>query len=128
MPSSAIEHSQLVPLVTQRARWCVLRRFAFQGIERRAYDQALSPALVLANAVHQALERFVGLPPSDRAEATLHQALRSVWREHAKPGLFGSREEEAECGRSALAMLSRFAAPRHHHQARRARASGYRAA
>jgi putative RecB family exonuclease len=71
--------------------------------------QEPGPALTLGNAVHHALERFFGLPPAERSEATLHKALRAVWRQHVKPGTFASREAEAECGRSALAMLSLFA-------------------
>jgi RecB family exonuclease len=58
--------------------------------------------------VHHALERFFGLPAADRSQASLHNALRSVWRQHVKPRVFGSREEEAEYGRTALAMLTAF--------------------
>lgn len=66
-------------------------------------------ALILGNAVHHALERFFGLPVADRGQATLHRALRSVWRQHAPRTAFASREEEVDLGRSALTMLSSFA-------------------
>lgn len=106
-PKCTARPARLSPSALDRYRTCP-RRFAYQDLDRREFDRGASPALVLGNAVHHALERFFGLPPADRSEQQLHTALRSVWKQHAKPGVFTSREAEAECGRTALAMLRTF--------------------
>jgi RecB family exonuclease len=64
--------------------------------------------LVIGNAVHGALAAFFGLAPDVRDLDVLHRCLRTVWKEHAPPGTFASREEEGDHGRSALALLTSF--------------------
>jgi putative RecB family exonuclease len=67
--------------------------------------------LMLGNAVHAALYMFFGLRPGVREplEERLHQCLRRVWREQAKPGVFANVEEERVYGLRGLELLSTFA-------------------
>jgi RecB family exonuclease len=63
---------------------------------------------VVGKAVHAALETFFGLAVEHRDRERLGICLRATWRRHAPPGTFSTREEEAEAGRAALALLERF--------------------
>lgn len=58
--------------------------------------------------MHDALNRFYGLPQEERRPENLERALRSVWCEHRKPGTFSGRDEERTFGLQALEMLRRF--------------------
>lgn len=85
------------------------KQFLLADLERVPRIEQPSPVLVQANAVHHALERFYGLPLTERRPENLVRALRSVWPRHRRAGAFCSREEEARYGGEALAMLERFA-------------------
>ena len=102
--------SRLSPAALNRFRTCE-QQFFFADIERVPRREEPNPLLAQGNAVHAALERFFGLRPEDRDPAvdSLHQALRSQWRAHCKPGTFISGDQEIEFGRSALSLLSSFA-------------------
>lgn len=70
-----------------------------------------SPVLMLGNAVHGALDKFFGLPLTDREPVvpTLHRCLRSVWPTHRRPDTFATVDEERDYGETGLRLLSRFA-------------------
>jgi len=108
LPTGAkVRPPRLSPSAIDRYRGCP-RAYWFSNVERARGTSSSSSALVIGNAIHHALERFFGLPLTDRSAPALEQALRSVWPSHRKPGTFGSREEEAFAGRSALELLQRF--------------------
>jgi putative RecB family exonuclease len=99
---------RLSPTAIDIYRTCPQQFFlAYIAHERR--EQPTGPNLVLANAVHHALERFYGLPPADRSPEALGQWLRAVWPEHRARHPFHSQAEEREWGLKALAMLERYA-------------------
>lgn len=98
---------RLSPSALERYRACP-KRFWFQDIKRIRVDEARSPVLAQANALHHALERFYGLPPDYRSGEALRQALRAVWSQH-RAGAFSSPEEEVRYGEEALQMLDSFA-------------------
>lgn len=100
--------SRLSPSALGRYRSCP-RSFLLTDIERVPRGGEASPILVQGNAVHHALERFFGLPPTDRQPENLERALRAVWPEHRVPGAFSTKEEEANFGREAIAMLHGYA-------------------
>lgn len=101
---------RISPTAIARYRSCP-RAAWFQYVARTPRIEQPSPALVVGNAVHAALERFFGLPPGDRAPAAevLARCLRSVWPKHRTAGAFLSREEEGDWGRQGLRMLADFA-------------------
>jgi hypothetical protein len=75
------------------------KQFEFAYLLRPQIEEALSPHLVLGNAVHAALAFFYRLPVEQQTERALHQALRHHWaliphREQA----FLDREEERSWG------------------------------
>lgn len=100
--------ARLSPSALDRYRTCP-RSFLLHEVQRKARQQKPSPLFAQGSAVHHALERFFGLPVEDRSTETLHQALRWAWPQHRKPGSFSSKEQEADYGRAALAMLTAFA-------------------
>ena len=85
------------------------KAFEYRYVLKEEGRDRPSPVLVVGNAVHGALERFYGLPAEDRIEENLHLALRSVWKANQRPGAFIDVAEEAQAGRDALAMLTRYA-------------------
>lgn len=98
---------RLSPSALERYRACP-RSFLLTDVERVAPKQDASPILASANAIHAALQRFYGLAVEDRSLDVLHRALRHVWP-LCRTDAFTSREEEAEAGRSALALLTTYA-------------------
>jgi putative RecB family exonuclease len=90
-----------------RYRTCP-KQFQFVDIERVRAPERGSPILTQGNAVHDALNRFYGLPQEERRPENLERALRSVWCEHRKPDTFSGRDEERTFGLQALEMLRRF--------------------
>jgi putative RecB family exonuclease len=96
--------ARLSPTAIGRYRVCP-KSFFLTDIERIPRSNEASPILAQGNAVHHALERFFGLPATDRHPDNLERALRSVWHEHRKPGSFTNREEEASFGQAAVKML-----------------------
>ena len=106
-PRGKWSRGRLSPSAIDRYRRCP-RQFWFQHVAGNRPAERPSPMLVQANAVHHALERFFGLPVDDRTVENLHRALRSVWPQHRRRDSFSSREQEADFGRGALAMLSVF--------------------
>lgn len=98
---------RLSPAALTRYRTCP-KSYWFADVERLPRDERPSPVLAQANAVHEALKLFYGLPPEDRSATTIAAALRTIWRKYAAPGVFGNREAEASYGRDALAMLVRY--------------------
>jgi RecB family exonuclease len=87
------------------------RRVWFRRIAQVRIEDESSQVLMLGNAVHAALYMFFGLRPGKRdpVKERLHQCLRKVWREHAKPGVFANVEEERVYGLRGLELLSTFA-------------------
>jgi RecB family exonuclease len=85
------------------------KQFWFANIERAPSDQEPGPQLAQGNAVHHALERFMGLAPESRDPDAAERALRAVWCQHRNSATFVSREEEASFGLEALRMVRRFA-------------------
>ena len=98
---------RLSPSAISRYRTCP-RQFLYADLERVPQGDS-SPALVVGAAIHDALDRFYGLPLSERQAENLERALRAVWPKHKKPDSFASLDEEISFGRSALQMLGRFA-------------------
>lgn len=101
---------RISPSAIVRYRSCP-RAAWFQYVARVPRVEQPNAALVLGNALHAALERFLGLPPADREPAPeiLARCLRSVWPKHRVAGAFLSRDEEADWGRQGLRMLAAFA-------------------
>lgn len=98
---------RLSPSALGRYRICP-KQFRLVDIERVRGPERGSPILTQGNAVHDALNRFFGLPLEARQPENLERALRSVWCDHRKPGTFSGRDEERDFGVQALEMLSRF--------------------
>jgi RecB family exonuclease len=97
----------LSPSAIDRFRSCH-RQFLLADLERRPRRDEPSESLVVANAVHHALELFFGLEPAERKPAVLELALRHVWPRHRNGAEFLSREHEAAVGRSALELVRRY--------------------
>src|SRR5579884_3108611 len=100
-------HLRISPGAATRFRTCP-KSYYFQDVERLPRDERGSPQLAQGNAVHEALRLFYGLAPEDRSQGAIVSALRTVWRRHAKPQLFGNSEAEAAYGRDAIDMLCRY--------------------
>ena len=86
------------------------RRYRFEYVERlgRRYKRA-RPHLVMGAHVHETLRvLYTRVPPDRRSPEIAERILRRVWRT-ARVG-FSSREQEAEFGQRALAMVRRFCA------------------
>jgi RecB family exonuclease len=99
----------LSPSAIDRYRVCP-RQFLLVDLERRRQRETPSESLVIANAVHEALELFFGLEPAERDPALLELALRHVWPKHRRGIVFLSREHEAAVGRKALDLVQRYPA------------------
>lgn len=99
--------ARLSPSALDRFRTCP-RSFRLHDVDRSPRQERSNPSFVQGSAVHHALERFFGLPVEDRSTDSMHQALRWAWPQHRKPDSFSSRDQEADVGRGALAMLSEF--------------------
>lgn len=84
------------------------KQFWFTDIERLPQGPP-GPILAQGTAVHEALERLMGLPLEQRSAETAERALRAVWCKHRTGLTFSSREDEAAFGREALDMVRRFA-------------------
>jgi RecB family exonuclease len=97
---------RLSPTSLDRYRACP-RRFLWQDIERRPFEELTTPETVLGTAVHKALENFFRLDVQKRDLETLHRQLRDAWKKH-RGTTFASKEEEKHWGRQALALLSQF--------------------
>lgn len=73
-----------------------------------------SKVLVKGSLVHDTLDAFFDLAPSDRSIDVLHDTLRGKWRRMRKQrqnlGLFSSREEERQWGLECLHLLDNYAA------------------
>lgn len=100
--------SRLSPSALDRFRRCP-KQFFLQDVERTPRLNEASPVLAQANAIHDALAQFFGLPRESRAPENLERALRAVWRRNCKPGSFRSVAEEVSYGVGAIEMLRRFA-------------------
>jgi RecB family exonuclease len=86
------------------------RQFEFAYLLRPEVKEALSPHLVVGNAVHDALAFLYRLPVEERSEAALHQALRHHWaRIPDRDQAFLTEDEEREWGLSTLRSLSDYA-------------------
>lgn len=97
----------LSPTAIDRYRTCP-QQFLLADLERRPRREAPSESLVVANAVHEALELFFGLEPDERDPLLLETALRHVWPRHRGNVVFLSREHEAAVGRAALDLVQRY--------------------
>jgi RecB family exonuclease len=97
----------LSPSALDRYRACP-RQFLLADLERRPRREAPSESLVIANAVHEALELFFGLEPEERDPLLLEMALRHAWPRHRRGVVFLSREHEAAVGRSALELVEGY--------------------
>lgn len=102
---------RISPSAIARYRQCP-RAVWFQYIAQVPRRDRPSPSLAVGNAVHDALDKFFGLPVAcrDPADEMLARCLRSVWARHRRPDTFETREEERDYGLHALELLSRFAA------------------
>ncbi|MBA3841768.1 MAG: PD-(D/E)XK nuclease family protein [Actinobacteria bacterium] len=98
---------KISPSKATRFRTCP-KHYYFQDVERLPVEQRPSPQLAQGNAVHDALRLFYSIAPEDRSQQSIVAALKTVWRKHAKPEVFGNREAEAAYGRDAIDMLSRY--------------------
>ena len=98
---------RISPAAIDRYRRCP-RAVYLQYVVRVPRMERPSPVLMVGNAVHAALERFFGLPVTDRSEEVLHRCLRSVWAEHRRPDTFATIEEERDWGHVALRQLADF--------------------
>lgn len=105
MTSFAIPR-RLSPSSLDRYRSCP-RRFLWQDIERRPFEQRATPESILGTTVHKALERFFRLDVEKRDLETLHGYLRWAWRKH-RGDTFASKDEERAWGEQALALLAQF--------------------
>jgi putative RecB family exonuclease len=99
---------RLSPSALEKFRSCP-KAFRYQYVDKAEGDDRPGAVLAVGNAVHHALECFYGLPGEHRTLENLHQALRSVWGRHRKPGCFRDELEEIEYGQQALETLARFA-------------------
>ena len=98
---------RLSPAAATRFRSCP-KSYWFQDVERLPREQRPSPVLAQANAIHDALRLFYSLAPVDRDQDAIVAALRTVWRNNAKPEVFGNREAEMSYGRDAIEMLKGY--------------------
>jgi RecB family exonuclease len=86
------------------------KQFEFAYLLRPEVEEALSPHLVVGNAVHEALAFLYRLPVEERSEAALHQALRHHWaRIPHRDQAFITESEEREWGLRTLDSLSDYA-------------------
>lgn len=86
------------------------KQFEFAYLLKPEIEEAMSPHLVLGNAVHAALAFVYRLPVEQRTEATLHQALRHHWaRIDDRDQAFINRDEERSWGLRGLDALSDYA-------------------
>lgn len=104
--TSLVIPRRLSPSSLDRYRTCP-RRFLWQDIERRPYEEQATPEALLGTAVHKALERFFRLDVERRDLKTLHEYLRWAWRKHRR-NTFVSTDEERAFGEQALALLAQF--------------------
>lgn len=95
------------PAAATRFRTCP-KSYWFQDVERLPRDERSSPVLAQGNAVHDALRLFFSVAPEDRSQEAIIAALKTVWRRHAKPEVFGNPEAEASYGHDAIDMLRRY--------------------
>ena len=87
------------------------KQFEFAYLLRPEVEEALSPHLVVGNAVHEALAFLYRLPVDERSESALHQALRHHWaRIPDRDQAFLTEGEEREWGLRTLRSLSDYAA------------------
>jgi len=70
------------------------RKVFFSHLVRAPRREKTAIPLVIGNAIHEALEKFFGLDPTQRDLARLATCLRSVWRRHAPVGTFAGTDEE----------------------------------
>ena len=86
------------------------KQFEFAYLLRPEVEEALSPHLVVGNAVHEALAFLYRLPVEERSETALHQALRHHWaRIPHRDQAFITESEEREWGLRTLRSLSDYA-------------------
>lgn len=97
---------RLAPSLIARYRGCP-RAVAFELTQPKAPFKT-TPALMLGNAVHDALRKFFGLRVAERQLAVLEDCLRSAWPRHRQQGLFADRDEEGYWGLQGLALLRTF--------------------
>jgi RecB family exonuclease len=98
---------RLSPSALGRFRTCP-KQFRLVDVERMRPSERGSPILTQGNAVHDALDRFFGLPQEERQPENLERALRAVWPNHRTKDTFSGREEERDFGVQALKMLNQF--------------------
>lgn len=71
--------------------------------------QIISPALAIGTAVHDTIDQFMKLDPTERSESELKRIMNFVWENVAgEKGGFESAEIEAEGKMRADKMLGRF--------------------
>ena len=80
------------------------KQFEFAYLLRPEVEEALSPHLVVGNAVHEALAFLYRLPVEERSESALHQALRHFGpasRTAIRPSSPRARSASGDCERCA---------------------------
>lgn len=97
---------KISPSKATRFRTCP-KHYYFQDVERLPIEERPSPQLAQGNAVHDALRLFYSIAPEERSEQSIALALKTVWRAHWKPELFG-RNAEIDYGNDAIDMLRRY--------------------
>jgi RecB family exonuclease len=86
------------------------KQFEFAYLLKPEVEEALSPHLVVGNAVHEALAFLYRLPVEERSESALHRALRHHWaRIPDRDQAFLTESEEREWGLRTLSSLSDYA-------------------
>ena len=82
------------------------KQFEFAYLLRPEVEEALSPHLVVGNAVHEALAFLYRLPVEERSESALHQALRHHWaRIPDRDQAFLTEERGARVGTANAALV-----------------------
>jgi putative RecB family exonuclease len=98
--------NRLSPSALARYRVCP-KQFLLCDIERVTRREERSPTLVVANAVHEALQLFYGLDLAYRSADNATRCLRAVWKKH-RGSVFQTKESEAAAGVEAILMLRRY--------------------
>ena len=98
---------RLSPAAIDRYRGCP-HTAHLQFVAKAESDHVVTPSRAVGNAIHEALDRFFALDPTQRSEEGIHNLLRSAWRKQPRDKAFSSEAEEGYYGRQALEQLSRF--------------------
>lgn len=98
---------RLSPAAIDRYRGCPQTAY-LQFVAKAPADHVVTPARMVGNAIHDALDAFLALQPDERSEQRLHRLLRSAWKRLPRRDAFASPEEEGFYGRQALDQLTAF--------------------